>query len=94
MTSKVRRSFWFSTRVKNSRGQATIEMVMLFALVSGIWILVTTSLAKSGSYQAMFGDPWLRLKNTIEFGVPSDQANLAGKHPAHGDRHSIRVTPR
>ena len=76
--------------IRNSKGQATIEMVILFALITSIWMGVNKILAASGAYQTVFGDPWVRLKNTIEFGVPSDDPKIGSKHPAHFSRHSTR----
>ncbi|MBK9293492.1 MAG: hypothetical protein IPM57_03470 [Oligoflexia bacterium] len=76
--------------IKSKKGQATVEMVILFALITSIWLGVNKILKNSQVYQSIFGDPWVRLKNTIEFGVPTDSAQAGGKHPAHIVRHSTR----
>lgn len=77
--------------IKNQKGQAILETVLLFSLVVGVWLAVSQGLARSGVFQNVFGEPWLRLKNTIEFGVPTANSNIGSQHPAHPKRHATRL---
>jgi hypothetical protein len=73
------------------KGQGVLEMLLMLVVVMGIWMGVTKILANRGTFAAIFGTPWVRLKNTVEYGIPSDKNNLMNQHPAHGDRHSTRT---
>ncbi len=79
--------------LKNSKGQAILEMLVVFILILGAWTAVSTFLRKSGTFETVFGTPWARLSNVVEFGVPNDKSasTNGGIHPAYPDRHSTRI---
>ncbi len=72
------------------KGQATLEILLIGVIGLMIWSAMSTGLKKSGAFQTVFGDPWTRLINVVEFGVPSDKQNLGAIHPANPNRHSTR----
>ena len=78
-------------QVLKNAGQATIEVVILMALIVTVWSGVNKVLSKSGAFNAIFGEPWLRLKNVVEFGVPTENGQSGAAHPASIERHSTRV---
>ena len=79
--------------LKSKKGQGTLEMILVLTLVLLVWQVVNKTLVGRGVYQKIFGDPWVRLSNTAEFGVPSNKNNVAGQHPAHASRHQSRYMP-
>lgn len=77
--------------LKNQKGQAVLETVMLFGVVAALWLALVNGLKNRDFFQQTFGEPWGRLRNTIEFGVPSNNARDVGtKHPASFYRHATR----
>lgn len=78
------------TLLRNQKAQAILEMLLVLVMVLGIWTAVSKTLASRGTFDTVFGKPWVRLKNTVEYGIPSDAANLMQQHPAQPERHSVR----
>jgi Flp pilus assembly pilin Flp len=73
----------------NQKGQAFIEYTLLVSIAAVAWVGVAKVLQRAEFIQKTFGQPWGRLSNTIEFGVPTESRALAGVgHPASLDRHS------
>lgn len=81
------------TLLQKKSGQAAIETILLFGLVVICWNLAIIGLQKVDIYQKMFGEPWKRLSNIIEYGIPSGAANqaVAPRHPTSKDRHQTPV---
>jgi hypothetical protein len=78
-------------RLRGQRGQATLEVVLVFGVVATLWLGVLNGLKSRDFFGKTFGEPWGRLKNTIEFGVPSVNTRDAGtKHPTGFFRHATR----
>jgi hypothetical protein len=75
--------------MKNSRGQAVLESVLLMTVIFAIWLTVTGILRKDNYFQTIFGTPWERLTNVIEFGIPTaDRKSASANHPTSFARHS------
>lgn len=78
-------------RIRNQRGQAAVETILLaavFALVmqTGFKLLKNTNL-----FQKIAGDPWVKLKNGIHYGVFTDDKKRAVvMHPANFERHQTK----
>ena len=82
-------------RRPKSSGQAILETLMVMAVVTTVWIGMAKVLKDRGVFQAVFGDSWGRLANTIEFGIPmsgAESAKYRSKHPTSKDRHSTRLS--
>lgn len=78
---------------RGQKGQAMVEYMGLLVIVILAWVGISNGLKKTGFFQKVFGTPWERLTNTIEFGVPSadDRQKLLGNHPAARARHSTKL---
>jgi hypothetical protein len=73
----------------NSRGQAVFESVLLMAIILAVWLGVTAALRKGNFFGNVFGNSWVRLANTMEFGIPAaNRSAVAPHHPTSYDRHS------
>ncbi len=76
----------------NKKGQGTLEVIMLMALVISVWAGVSKVLRDQGFFQKLFGDSWARLSNTIEYGVPSNDKKEASKNlPGTQSRIASRI---
>jgi hypothetical protein len=76
-------------KIFSKKGQATFESVLLMAIILLVWIGLTSALKKANFYQTLFGTPWARLTNTMEFGIPTAQRQSAAPlHPTAFIRHS------
>jgi hypothetical protein len=73
-----------------SKGQAVFESVLLMAIILTVWLGVTAALRKSNFFGTVFGNSWVRLSNTMEFGIPvANRAAAAPLHPTSYERHSV-----
>ncbi len=76
-------------KIKSARGQAVLESVLLMTLIFAIWLTVTGILRKDNFFQTLFGTPWQRLTNVMEFGIPTAERKTASpNHPTSYTRHS------
>jgi hypothetical protein len=74
------------------KGQATLESAILLMVILAVWLGVTGILKQSQFFQAIFGSPWTRLSNTMEFGIPTTQKNkYSSLHPTSWARHSTTL---
>jgi hypothetical protein len=75
-----------------SKGQAMLESVMLMMVILAIWLGITGLLRQSQFFQTIFGSPWTRLSNTMEFGIPTTERSKYSKlHPTSWERHSTTL---
>ncbi len=78
-------------RYPKQKGQATLEVVLVFGVVATLWLAVLNILKSRDFLQTVFGEPWGRLRNTIEFGIPTGNfRDAAAKHPTNFYRHSTK----
>ena len=78
--------------INKQSGQATLEWILLFSVVLVVWGAVSKGLQDPNFFQQIFGDPWTRLRTTIEFGVPAaSYREAAAKHPGGLQRHSTKL---
>ena len=71
-------------KLRSKRGQAMVETVMLLSIVMAVWLGLSKAIKERGIFQKLFGEPWTRISNVIEFGIPSSGARSAvgPMHPA------------
>jgi hypothetical protein len=73
-------------------GQTILEYLVLLLVIVVSWQVIMKTLKKNDFFGTVFGQPWVRLENTIEFGVPTADRKVAGQHhPAGWSRHSTKT---
>lgn len=68
-----------------------MESVMMMFVVVAIWLAITGILRQSQFFQNIFGAPWARLANTMEFGIPASDKSYTKSHPTSWERHSTTL---
>jgi len=77
---------------KNEKGQAILEYIILMTVILSVWMGISKVLKSKEFFQTVFGTPWGRLSNTIEFGVPiADRTKAGPMHPSSFSRHSSKL---
>jgi hypothetical protein len=78
-------------RLKNQRGQMTVEAVLLLVIFVGIF-LVTQRIFKEKNYLSQIvSGPWSYMRGMVESGVWMEAEAARSKHP---NRFSRRASPR
>ncbi len=77
--------------VKNIAGQSTLEFVLMFALIVGVFSVISRTLKSTAFFQKTYGDTWGRINNTIESGIPDPGPEVISHHPAGRDRHATKL---
>jgi len=78
--------------LKNEKGQAVLESAMMMMVILAVWLAVSGALRRSDFFQKLFGTPWGRLANTMEFGIPTNNKNqYSNLHPTSWTRHSTTL---
>ena len=75
----------------NEKGQAFLEYIMLLSITLALWVGLTSVLKQRDFFGKVFGTPWIRLSNEIEFGIPSTAKNVGAGHPSSWTRHSTHA---
>lgn len=76
----------------NSSGQGILEYLIVLVVILMTWQIIAKTLHNSGFFATVFGQPWARIENVIEFGVPADQRKTASpSHPTSWARHSTKT---
>ncbi|MBY0314100.1 MAG: hypothetical protein K2Q26_01185 [Bdellovibrionales bacterium] len=79
------------SRLRNQKGQMTIEAVLLLVIFVGIF-LVTQRIFKEKNYLSQIvSGPWSYMRGMVESGVWMDAESARSKHP---NRFSRRASPR
>jgi len=69
-----------------------LEYALLAFTILMIWSAVMNVIKNKQFFQTVFGQPWARLQNEIEFGIPLTDSKLAGsQHPSGYGRHSTHA---
>lgn len=73
--------------MRNRRGQAVIESVLILALFFGITLLISNAFKQGEFLDSLVASPWRRMAGMIQNGVwlPVGASNTM--HPAITDRH-------
>jgi hypothetical protein len=77
--------------ISNSKGQMTLEMVLMTAMIVGFAILVGSTFRSNDIFANMVTGSWDNLAGLIQNGVPGKPKDTMVKHPGHYNRiDSIR----
>lgn len=72
--------------MNNSRGQMTIEMMLLMCTLLVVSLMISKTAREKGWAKSLVSGPWRPLKAMIEDGVWTT-ADSRAMHPHHRDRH-------
>lgn len=78
--------------LRSQSGQSILEYLVVLSVIIVSWQAISGVLRKNDFFATVFGQPWARMENVIEFGVPSsDRKQASRSHPAFWARHSTKV---
>lgn len=72
--------------MKNQRGQAATEMVIMLVIMLGIISIVSTALRNNNYFAELVTTPWRQTAGLIQNGVWGSPKQTMIKHPSHIDR--------
>lgn len=74
--------------MKNSKGQVSVEIVLMLALMVGIMTLVSTSFRNNELIASLVSGPWKHLSGLIQNGSWGTPTETMTQHPNRQDRVS------
>lgn len=79
--------------IKNSRGQMTIEAILLLTIFIGIFLLAQKTFKSKKYISQMVEGPWSYVQGMIEDGVWLSASNSKSKNPNLFNRHASPEVP-
>lgn len=77
---------------RSNSGQSILEYLIVLTVIIASWQVIAKTIKQTQFYDTVFGQPWVRMENVIEFGVPdSNRKNAARFHPTIWARHSTKT---
>jgi hypothetical protein len=78
--------------IRSQSGQSILEYLIVLSVIIFSWQAISRGIKQSDFFGTVFGQPWARMENVIEFGVPaSDRKNASRFHPTYWGRHSTKT---
>ena len=74
--------------IKNSRGQMSVEMVLMVVVLVAGAAAVSSAFRKQEFFATLVSGPWVSLSGLIQNGVWGNPTDTMIKHPAHFHRVS------
>ena len=73
-------------RTKSQKGQATLEMVLILAVMISLSYLVLNEFKQGEIVHSFISKPWKTINGMIESGSWAERANARANHPNHFKR--------